>query len=1046
MNRQENSKIAWMVKNSVAANLLMLIFVVGGFFALTKVKQEIFPDFNLDVITVSVAYPSASPEEVENGIIIAVEDVVQGLDNVKEVLSTAKEGVGTVAIEMIEGGDIQQLANDIKNAVDGISSFPEDAEYPTISIVSRKVQVIEFCLYGDITESEMYDLADTVRDEMLQLKDVTSVDITGTRTPEISVEVPMYNVRGYGLTLNEISSRIGKSSLEMPGGSLKTKSGEIMVKVDERRDYGREFESLPIIYTGTGTPITLSEIGTVIDGFEDKDSLSLWNGKRSVFIRAFAMDNQTPIQVADAVVAYMDDLKDRLPAGIEIAVSHCLTDTYKDRISLLLKNGFMGWCLVVLLLALFLDYRLAFWVALGIPISFMGTILLMPITGASINMMTLFAFIVSLGIVVDDAIIVGENVYALREKGMSWGKSAIEGAKEVAVPVTFSILTNIVAFCPLFFIPGTLGKIYFQVPIIVIVAFSISLIESLFILPAHLAAIKDGKRNFVGEFVHSHQQAFSFWFKNKVENTCTLFIEKVIIRFRYIVIAIGIALLLASLSLPASRRIGMVLSPKVEADFARAVVYLPFGTSKETTQLYTMQLLKAGLEITAENGGEQLVEGNRCMIGETAGGGTIGSHYTEVRFHLTDSKIRPISTDEFTNLWRERTGLIIGAESYTFESDSDGPGSGSSITVQLSHQDINVLKAAGEELAEALAQYPNTSDINDGYADGKPQLNYKINDKGRLLGFTASDIASQMRAAFYGAEAIRQQRGRAEVKVMVRLPEDERQNETTINDFIVISSTGNQVYLSDIADVERGRAYTNISRKDGRRIINVTANVTPQSQTNEVIASLNATVIPQLEKKYQGLNCSYSGRQEDMKESLSALQSTFMIAFFAIYALIAIPFKSYLQPAIIMFVIPFGAVGAIFGHMLMGYSISLMSMFGIIALAGVVVNDSLVLIELANRRRELGDDARHAIKYAANQRIRPVMLTTLTTFFGLAPMIFETSRQARFLIPMAISLGYGILFATAITLLMVPSLYIIIEDIMKFLGINTVKKIEDDTL
>ncbi len=501
-----------------------------------------------------------------------------------------------------------------------------------------------------------------------------------------------------------------------------------------------------------------------------------------------------------------------------------------------------------------------------------------------------------------------------------------------------------------------------------------------------------------------------------------------------------------ALSLPASRRIGMVLSPKVEADFAKATVYMPFGTSKETTAEYTMQLLKAGTEIIEENGGDQLLEGSRCFIGESVGGGTIGSHYTEVRFHLTDPKIRPISTEEFMVKWRERTGLIVGAEKYTFESDSGGMGSGSSISVQLSHQDINILKAAGEDLAAAMKQYPNTSDIDDGYADGKPQLNYKVNDKGRLLGFTASDIASQLRGAFYGAEADRQQRGRAEVKVMARLPLDERQSETTVDDFIVISSTGNQVYLSEIVDIERGRAYTDITRKNGRRIIDVTANVTPQSQTNEVLASLEQGILPELEKKYQGLSYSYSGKQEDMKESISSLKSSFIVAFFAIYALIAIPFKSYLQPAIIMFVIPFGAVGAIFGHLLMGYSLSLMSMFGIIALAGVVVNDSLVLIELANRRRELGDNSRQAIRYSASQRIRPVMLTTLTTFFGLAPMIFETSRQAKFLIPMAISLGYGILFATMITLFMVPSLYIIIEDVMKFFGVNTDKKEEEETL
>ncbi len=772
MKSEEKSAVSWMAKNSVAANLLMFMFIIGGIISTFTIQQEIFPNFAFDTVNVSISYPGASPEEVERGIVLAVEDAVQGLENVKEVRSTAKEGRASIVVEMIEGADLQKLANDVKNAVDSITTLPEDSEYPNIAINSRKRNVIEFCISGAATESELYELSEIVRDELMQVPTVTSVEISGTRTPQISIEVPMENLRRYNITLKEIANRISNSNLENPGGGLKTENGEILVRLNERRYRGHEFEKLPIIYTGTGTVLTLSDIGTVIDGFEDVDTLAQWNGNPAVFFEVYAMSDQKPIEVADAVLEFLDEYKKELPKGLSIDVSSNMSDVYKQRIELLVKNGVMGWILVVFLLAIFLDYRLAFWVSMGIPVSFLGTLLIMPVADASINMISLFAFIISLGIVVDDAIIVGENVYTMRQKGVSWKKAAVEGTKEVCGPVIFSILTNIAAFVPLFFIPGIMGKVFFQVPVVVILAFSISLIECLFILPAHLAHLDDGKRNIFTSFLHKHQQAFSFWFKNKVEDNYGGFVQKFVIKFKYLIVSIGILLLLTSLAMPMSRRIGMVMSPKIEADFSRAAVTLPFGTSFEKTKEYAFFMLEKAKEVVAENGGDELREFELCLVGQNRGGGVVGSHFAEIRIYLTDADKRPISTDEFTIKWREKVGNLLGIENIVFESDSGGMSSGHAMTIELSHTDINVLKAAGEDLAAAFARYTGVKDINDGYAEGKVQLNYQINDTGRLLGFTSSDIASQIRSAFYGAESKLQQRVRSEMRIITRLPEN----------------------------------------------------------------------------------------------------------------------------------------------------------------------------------------------------------------------------------------------------------------------------------
>jgi len=1019
--------LAWMAGNSVAANLLMVVFLVGGLIWSMQIKQEVFPDFDLEYVTVSVAYPGASPEEVEQGIVLAVEEAVSGLDGVKEVTASAREGSGTVTVEMIEGYTIQKLAQDIQNEIDRVTSFPEEAEEPNVEIMSRRRQVISLVLYGDHDEKVLREVAEGVRDGLLQNPEITQVDLRGTRNLEIGIEVSQTALRAYNLTLADVAAKIRASAVELPGGGLKTERGEILVRMKERREYGPEFSQIPVITSGDGTRVLLEDIATVIDGFEDTDHYSTYNGKPAIMVDVYRVGDQTPISVADAVMEYVKTLSAALPPGISIDTINDFSDTYRQRLNLLLRNGYMGLALVLILLGLFLEVRLAFWVTMGIPISFLGAFLFLPYAGASINMMSMFAFIVALGIVVDDAIVVGENIYTFRERGYPFLRAAVAGVREVAMPVTFSVLTNIVTFMPLMFVPGMVGKIFGVIPIVVITVFSISLVESLLILPAHLGHQKE--RTGWGPFgwLHGMQQRFSDRFSRLVRDFYGPFLKRVL-DWRYLTIAVGLAVLAVTLAYVKSGRMGITLMERIESDYALAEAVLPYGSAVERTEALQDRLVAEAEELAKQHGGPKLVKGIYTHVGASVNG-TAGSHTVSVRVFLTPPEERPIETAEFVTQWRKNVGTVAGVESLNFRSYGGGPGGRAAMSIELSHRDLAVLETASADLAASLRYFPKVTDIDDGFSPGKEQIDFKLLPAGRALGLTAREVASQVRDAFYGEEVLRQQRGRNEIKVIVRLPETDRASEYSLEELILRTGKGRQVPLREVVTMERGRAYTSIDRRNGRRVVTVTADVNPPSDAALILETLKKETLPDLEKRYSGLRYGFEGRQADLSESMRSLFMGLALAMLAVYALLAIPFRSYIQPIIVMISIPFGIVGAVFGHYLLGYSLSIMSLFGIVALSGVVVNDSLVLIDFANRRRKDGLSATDAIHRAAISRFRPILLTSLTTFGGLTPIILETSRQARFMIPMAISLGFGVLFATLITLILVPSFYLIIEDL-----------------
>ncbi|WP_051305538.1 efflux RND transporter permease subunit [Desulfogranum mediterraneum] len=1012
--------IHWMATNPVAANILMLFFLLGGLYWGSQIRQEVFPEFQRDEVRISVAYPGASAEEVVDGIILPVEEAISSLEGIAQVYSSALEGRGTIIVEALIDTDLQQLAIDITKEVDRIDAFPEDAEEPLVRVPTRRRSVITVILSGELGDEILKQSAEALRDQLQQDPLIAQLEIQGDRPREIAIEVSRQTLRAHGLSLQELARRVRSASLDLPGGTVKTKGGQIQLQMKERRDLGREFAAIPIITSKDGGQLLLGELATIRDGFADTDTAMRYNGKPALGIEVFRVGEQGPIEISRAVRNHIRDLGPTLAEGLELDIVNDRSLIYQQRLNLLLKNGYLGLVLVFLLLGLFLEPRLAFWVTMGIPVSFLGSLLFLPFFQVSVNMVSLFAFIVSLGIVVDDTIIIGENVYRLRQQGHAILDAAILGAREMAAPVTFAVLTNIVTFMPLYFVPGTMGKIFRAIPVVVALVFMISLIEALFVLPAHLGRQRalPGK---IGTILTRFQARISTALSRLIKTAFTPMMV-LAMRYRYVSTALGLTILLLSAALIQSGRMGMTMFPRVESDRSFVSFSLPIGMPVEKTQATLTLLVRAAQEVTARHGDDTLVQGIQASFNDNSGW---------VKVYLTPPHVRPLSTRDFTRLWQEQTGPLPGLESIRFRSNFGGPGSGAGLTVEVQHRDPAILEQVSARMVAFLATFPMVSEIEDGFERGKQQFDVQLSQVGYRFGLTPDGVARQIRNSYYGREVLRQLRGRDEVKVMIRSPLGERSSLDSLEQMMIQTPEGGEVPLTSVVTITPDRAPTSIEQRDGRRVIEVTADVSPPEQSDLIVEALKAELFPKLSQHYPGVSFSFEGKQADRRASLAALGRGMMVALLIVYILLAVIFRSYSQPLIVMMAIPFGIVGAVIGHLIMGYSLSLVSFFGIVALSGVVVNDALVLIDLANRKRCQDHTAYAAVINAAVIRFRPILLTTLTTFFGLLPIIFETSRQARFLIPMAISLGFGILFATAITLILVPSLYLILEDILQ---------------
>ncbi len=1039
--------VKWMAHNHVAANLLMMAMIIGGIIMGPNIKQEVFPEVSLDRVSIVVAYPGAGPEEVEEGIILKIEESLTAVDGIKQVKSTANEGSGVVVAEIYANGDVDQVLQDIKSEIDRISTFPEDAEKPIISKLSNRREVVSVVIYGDVGERTLREQAEQTRNELLELPDISQVELSGVRPFEITIEVPEENLRRYNLTLDQIAARIRAASLDLPGGTVKTAGGEILLRTKERRYWGPGYADIDIISKADGSLVRLGDIAHVVDGFADTETYGLFDGKPAAMVQIFRIGEQKPTEISKRVISYVKEKRKELPDSLKMAIWNDTTEIFNSRMELLQKNALLGLGLVIIILGLFLEIRLAAWVMLGIPISFLGTLFVMPWLGVSINMISLFAFILALGILVDDAIVIGENIFEHRQKGKPYVKAAIDGAMEVAIPVVFSVLTTIAAFLPLIFVSGMMGKFIKVIPIIVITLLVMSLIESLLILPAHLSSGKQRKLNggFLSQ-IEKLRQLFGRGMERFIDGPYKKGLQ-LSLNYRYTSLALGLVVLLLTVGIVKGGIIKFTFMPEVDGDKILVAIQMDRGVPIEETRRVATFILEKGMETVAEYdakrpSGDTILRNVYTVVGGTiAGGGPVSrgtsaeTSLSNIAMFLTESELRNIPASEISATWRKKIGEIPGLDSLTFTSNLMHLGA--NIDIQLAHENFAVLEKATARVRAALAEYQGIADIKDTYSRGKREIKLKLKPAARTLGVTATDLGRQVRGAFYGSEALRLQRGRNEIKVMVRYPDVNRKQLWNFETMRIHTPGGQEIPLIQAADIIEGYGFSEINRTDRKRVINISASVNAEkANAQEIITELKNGLLPQLTQDYPGLTWNMEGEEKERKESLSSMLEGFELALVAIFILLAIPFRSYSQPLLIMAAIPFGLVGAVIGHMIMGFNLSILSMFGLVALSGVVVNDSLLLIDKINSNRRNGASLREAIIAAGTRRFRPIVLTSLTTFFGLTPMIMETSVQAQFLVPMAISLGFGILFATGITLLLIPTFYLILEDIRRLLGLK----------
>ncbi len=1017
--------ISYMARNSIAANLLMMILIGGGIYTMIYIQKEVFPQFQLDIVEVSVVYPGAAPSEVEMGILMPVEEAIRGVDGIEEITSTAREGSGTVVIELVTGTERMKAFQDIDQAVNRIRTFPDDIEEPEVVLQSQQQDVMEIGLYGDVDIWTLRKLAEQLRERLLSAEGITQVEIGNVPDFMTHVEIPRHKLREYNLTLGEVADILVRSSEDIPAGAVETATGEILLRMKERKQWAEEFGKIEIISSGNGAVVALADLAEITDGFEESGFHGQFNQQQSVEIEIFRVGDQSPLTIASTVESVLHEFERSLPPGVKHRIDSNRAEDYRERLSLLTENGILAIVIVLLILSLFLEIKLAFWVMMGMAISFIGGILFLPMAGVSLNMISMFGFLVALGIVVDDAIVVGENVHEKRQHGMGNMQAAIAGTKDIARPVIFSILTNIIAFIPLLFIPGTTGKFWWPLPAVVIIVLAVSLFEALFILPAHLGHSnhRDKKTFKAIRYIEFGQQRFAGAFNRFVDRRYRPFLE-LCLRHRYITLSVALALLLIVGGYGYSDHMGMIMMPEVSADEIEAGVRLPVGTTPDQAAKVANEITQSTQKMFDEHDLYRVAEGIKTNVR--------GQNFIDVEIVMLPPDERDMSASDVIALWRDELGDIEGVDQITFEAERGPGGFQQDISVDLSHSDIDVLEKASQAFFERVSAFDNTRDISDNYDKGKMQYDFKLLPEGRSLGFTPSDVGQQVRDAFYGALAMRLLRETNEVEVRVKLPLEERKDIFHLEDLIIRAPDGTEVPLYDVVELTSGEAFTSINRRNGRRIVTVGMDVEPSSATSRVLAAINSETLPQLRADFPGITWSFEGSQAEMRESTQALWGGFSLAMLIIYALLAIAFNNYVQPLIVMMSIPFGVVGAVIGHILLGYDLSLISLMGVIALSGVVVNDSLIMIDYANRKRS-DQSAFDAIHEAGLRRFRPIMLTTFTTFGGLTPIILETSRQATFLIPMAISLGFGIIFATSIILIIVPSLYMILEDVVDWL-------------
>ncbi|MEM0896395.1 MAG: efflux RND transporter permease subunit [Verrucomicrobiota bacterium] len=1042
--------ISWFARNSVAANLLMVFIIIAGVQALRsgKIPVEFFPEFEPDEVIISIAYRGASPAEVEEGVVTRIEEAINNVEGVARVVSIAREGAATVVVEVIEGYDLRQLQDDIKARVDAISTFPPDTENLLVRLPQGQNVGVSAILAGDLSERELRNLAEIIRDEINALPEISQVELAGVRNFEIGIEVSENTLQEYGLTLDDVAAAVRRGSVDLPAGEIFTSAGQVLVRTKGQAYVQEDFENITLRTSEDGTRLRIGDIAEVKDGFVENKIIARFNGKPTAVVNVFYSGEQSLLKVAEVVRDYIQERKETMPPGVELDLWRDRSITIDGRLQTLINSAILGGILVFGLLALFLRIELAFWVCIGIPVCFLGAIALMPTLGVTINIISLFAFILVLGIVVDDAIVTSESIYVHLRKEKDGTAASIKGAQAVAIPVTFGILTTVAAFAPLLNVSGRRGEMFYGIPAIVIPVLLFSLVESKLVLPAHLKHIRthrkfDRERTGIRRLldnIERLQQRVARSLEQFVEKVYTPLLEKTL-HNRYIAASIFVAMLVLVVTLISSHRVKYVPFPRVSSETVSVNLQLPLGTPFEVMAGHIDHIHAKALEMRDHlidpNTGETIVENvlvTKGSRGLSRGDGGTTTHIGEVSIRLIAPEDREwqIETQEIVKEWRQRIGPIPGAEQLGFRAEI-GRG-GDPIEVQIESDDFDELQLAAEELKQFLNNFTGVFDVKDDFEVGKEEIQLKIKSEAEHLGLTQDDLARQVRQAFFGEEAQRIQRGRDDIRVMVRYPREERESLENLESLRIRTPDGAEVPFANVAEAVMDRAYSTIVRINGRRQIDVSADIEKDVVNAPALEEAMFDRLAEMQTRYPGLTYSLDGEIRDRRDANESLLVGVVFTLLAIYALLAIPFRSYVQPLIVMSVIPFGLIGAVLGHMLMGKALSMFSTFGMLALSGVIVNDSLVLVDYVNQRRREGMSVFEAARRAGAARFRAIILTSLTTFFGLIPLLLEKSTQAQFLIPMAISLGFGILFATFVTLLLVPVNYLMLEDLRKLVG------------
>lgn len=1025
--QKQTGIIAWFTYNPVAANLMMIFIIFGGIISYQLMTKRMQPDIQPNMVNISVPYLGAAPQEVEQGVVIKIEEAIQDVKGIKRINSTANEGMASVVVELENSIDLDDAVNDIKIKVDSISTLPGETEKPVIAKVEFSQAVVWLSVYGDMDQRTRQSIAQEVRDEIMALPDVNKAEIMGSRPYEIAVEISDSTLRSYGLTLNEVAAKIRQFSIDLPGGEIKTVGGDIRLRTIGQAYSEIEFSELILRTNPDGTRLHLGDIATINDGFVESDGYARFNQKDVTVIQVQSLGEQNDIAISQAVRAYIDEKNEVLPQGAQIELWGDGAYYLQQRLDMMFGNMIVGVILVFILLSLFLRIKVAIWVLVGIPICFFGAFLLMDKVGpvsTNINFLSLFGLILVLGIVVDDAIIIGESIYSEIKKNGHTRENVIIGAKRVAVPATFGVLTTIAAFIPLLTLDFMFAPFFEAIAVVVILCLIFSLIESKWILPSHLAHMtyKEYDESKVGRF-GKIQHAIRQGMEDFANYQYRPLLEKVIAH-RYLTLISFITILFISIAVIFSGVIKTEPFPTIPGDMIQAKFTLnegsPIATRDKLIQSMEAAVKKVDAELTVKNNNKPIALHSLAWTQGDNGGGML--------VELTKGETRQVDSVEFEQLWRSTVGEVAGVKELRFMSTA-GPGGDAAISFRLMGTNYQNLEKASLELQAKLAEYDGIYDIRKSNSAGNKEIELTLKPSAEILGISLADLGRQVRQAFYGEEAQRIQRGKDEIKVMVRYPEKERRSIANLENMRIRTASGEWVPFSSVAEFKLGKGVSAIQREDRRRAVSVMAEFDPEKiESRLVIEEINGTFIPELVKKYPGVKSELSGQSKEMGELFRELGNSMGIAFILIYILLAIPLKSYVQPLMVMSVIPFGFIGAIIGHLVFDKSFSMMSGFGIIALSGVVVNDSLIMVEFVNRARKEGLRLTDAVLQAGTQRFRAIMLTSLTTFFGLLPIMFETSLQAQIIIPMAVSLAFGIMFATVITLLLIPSLYIILED------------------